>query len=72
MGEMTQALNGAKLVGYKDNAICVWYGGYGFNIYKSTSWKEVDYFSSATLVDESNKREAAIETMEDNGYEVVN
>ena len=72
MGEMTQALNGAKLVGYKDNAICVWYGGYGFNIYKATSWKEVDYFSSGALAEDRDNRAAAIETMEDSGYEVVN
>jgi len=69
---MTQALDGAKLVGYKDNAICVWYGGYGFNVYNPTSWEETGYFSSGALAEDRDNRETAIETMEADGYEVVN
>jgi len=51
MERMTDALDGAKMVGYNDDGhLCAWYGGYSFNVYAAQSdWREVDHFTSGEL-----------------------
>ena len=68
---MTHALDGARLIGYKDDLIAVWYGGYGFNVY-TDDWDEVSNFSSGDLAGEvDNPVNVATERMKQSGYTVV-
>jgi len=70
--KMNRALEGAKLIG-KDNQgrICVWSGGYSFNVYDALNdWQEVRHFSSGQMVEFSDE-ETARQRMENEGFEVI-
>jgi len=69
-------LNGAKMIGYSDTGtICVWYGGYGFNVYETGGWEEVEHFASGELAGgqdtEEARRQIAALRMEMDGFTVV-
>ena len=79
MVNLTEVFDGAKLIGWKESKydypkICVWYGGYGFNVYGANNFGEVDYFSSGELAGDIDGEEAvsvAKSRIKSEGYEVI-
>ena len=71
----THRLDGAKMIGYSDSGLCVWFGGYGFNVYEPVGWEELQHFTSGALCgeiqSEKRKRELAKERMEMEGFTVI-
>ena len=60
VSKMDRAFQGAKLVGQnRDGELCMWYGGYSFNVYDAArDWDECRTFSSGALAGDVSGDEA--------------
>lgn len=72
---MNRALEGAELLGYRDNGlVAVWYGSYDFNVYDAArNWKNIDTFSSpgVQVAPDDRKEELAKTRMEMEDFTVI-
>lgn len=78
VSNMKDAVENARLIGFNDSGeACVWYGGYGFNVYDAArDWSEITHFSSGELasIGDRTLQEAygiAQKRMKAEGFEVV-
>jgi hypothetical protein len=71
----TYRLDGAKMIGYSDSGLCVWFGGYAFSVYRPAGWQELQHFTSGALCEEveseKRRRELAKERMEIEGFTII-
>lgn len=74
-----QVFEDAKLIGYTTNSydyarLCVWYGGYSFNVYSANNYNEVSHFTNgemAGMTDMDEKKTKAKEVMEERNFTVI-